>query len=196
MRGSNGITSITTALRDLWGGDSLLKPSPQAAMMVVTYAEHEAYMARQTTPTVHRPPGRGGSSSRGPPRKDAVSCWHCGKSGHVRQECRKLARELAARGDAVAPPAPGGDADAAETGYVAHESAHIVLSAVKGEEAQTLDTRVGDVILDIGATASIARAAWVATYVARLTTVARSNIRSIAASSIFTFCGGAKQHSR
>jgi len=81
-------------------------------------------------------------------------------------------------------------------GYVAHESAHIVLSAFKNEKAQTLDTRVGDVILDTGATASIAGAAWVAAYVARLTTVARSAIRSIAANSIFTFRGGAKQHSR
>jgi len=80
MRGSNGITPITTALRDLWGGASLLKSSPQAAMMVVTYAEHEAYIARQTAPTLHRPRGGGGGSSRGPPRKDAVRCWHCGKS--------------------------------------------------------------------------------------------------------------------
>jgi len=114
----------------------------------------------------------------------------------LHQECRKFARELAARGDSVAPPEPGGDADAAEMGYVAHESAHIVLSAFKKEKAQTLDTRVGDVILDTGATASIAGAAWVAAYVARLTTVARSAIRSIAANSIFTLRGGAKQHSR
>ena len=196
MRGSNGIISITTALRDLWGGNTLLQQSPQAAMMVVTFAEHAAYVARQTTPTVHLPPGGGGYCSRGPPRKDAASCWHCGKSGHVRQECRKLARELAGRGDVVAPPAPGGNADTAELGSVAHESAHIVHSEVKGVAAQTLDTRVGDVILDIGATASIAGAAWVAAFVARLTTVERSAIRSIVANSIFTFGGGAKQRSR
>jgi len=75
-RGRNGITPITTALRALSGGASLLKSSRQAAMMVVTYAEH---IARQTTPTLHRPRGGGGSSSRGPPRKDASSCRHCGK---------------------------------------------------------------------------------------------------------------------
>jgi len=51
----------------------------------------------------------------------------------LHQECGKLARELAARGDAVAPPEPGGDADAAGMGYVAHESAHIVLAAFEKE---------------------------------------------------------------
>eukprot|EP00170_Pyropia_yezoensis_P005264 contig_21434_g5278 len=46
---------------------------------------------------------------------------------------------------------------------------------------------------DIGATATIAKAAWVATYVAHLTAVGRTAIRSIEAAAVFTFRGGATQ---
>jgi len=52
---------------------------------------------------------------------------------------------------------------------------------------------VGHVILDIGATATIAGAAWVAAYVARLDSSSRAEIRSVDASAVCIFGGGASQ---
>jgi len=42
--------AVSTALRDLWGGVSVLQAAPGAVMMVVTCAEHQELAARQTTP--------------------------------------------------------------------------------------------------------------------------------------------------
>lgn len=183
----NAVTALNTAMRDLWGGDVPIKSSPHATMVALTCAEHKAYMARRTTPVitamsrcreVHRDP-----------RVDPAGCWHCGKTGHVRRECRKLAKETAARAGA-GPPAAGPPAN--EAGYVTQEMAHLVLVAC-GDSSKQLGSKTGDVILDIGATATIAGAAWVAAYVARLTAVERTAICSIEVATVFKFVWGATQ---
>ncbi|GAB0491154.1 hypothetical protein MMPV_002403 [Pyropia vietnamensis] len=65
--GADDMSAMTTALRDLWGGDAVLKASPNATMLVVTYAEHQAFLARRSAPAgppaaprndMYRPPGR------------------------------------------------------------------------------------------------------------------------------------------
>jgi len=83
--------AIATALRDLLGGEAVLESSPRAAMMVITYAQHQALTARQTTP---RPRPRG--SRRAPPKDGDLGCWHCGITGHIRRDCHtRLAGETA-----------------------------------------------------------------------------------------------------
>eukprot|EP00168_Porphyra_purpurea_P015443 TRINITY_DN4751_c0_g1_i2.p1 TRINITY_DN4751_c0_g1~~TRINITY_DN4751_c0_g1_i2.p1 ORF type:complete len:423 (+),score=91.40 TRINITY_DN4751_c0_g1_i2:529-1797(+) len=185
--GMNEVTALTTATRDLWGGDVPLKSSPHATMMVVTYAEHEAYMARRTTPW--SAPTIGRRDAHRAPKVDPAGCWHCGNTGHVCRECRKLAQETAAKKGA-APPAAGPHDN--EAGCVSQEIAHLVLVA-SGEAGKHLGAKTGDVIFDIGATATIAGAAWVAAYVARLMSVERTAIRSIEAAAVFTFGGGTTQ---
>lgn len=187
VNGMNEVTALTTAMRDLWGGAVLLKSSPHATMMVVTYTEHEAFMARQTTPSGANT-GGGGNAHR-TPKTDPAGCWHCGKTGHVRRECRTLAKETTAKAGARP---PGAHKPADEAGYVAQEVAHLVLVAIRGE-GNRLAAKVEDVILDIGATSTIASAVWVASYVARLTPVERTAIRSIEAAALFTFGGGSTQ---
>lgn len=186
--GADDMVALTTALRDLWGGSAAPKSSPDATMMVVTYAEHQAYLAQRTTPT--QPPAASGSDAYRPPRRDQVACWYCGKTGHVRRECRKLARDTAAKSP-TAPAAPLAH-PAAESGYVANETAHLVLVA-NGQDGPHLAAQPGDVILDIGATATIAGAAWISAYVARMTPTERTAIRSMEAAAVFTFGGGNTQ---
>lgn len=175
VKGLDEVAALNTAMSDLWGGDSTLAPSASAVMMCVTYGEHAAYMAaRRTKPAA--PGSAGGSSVHSAPKADPAGCWHCGKTGHVRRDCRKLAREkeqAAKTGDGD----KRKDTHADETGYVSHETAHIVLVANE-EEGKQLAAKAGDVILDIGATATIAGAAWIADYVAQLTPTERASIRS------------------
>lgn len=71
----------------------------------------------------------------------------------------------------------GKEASADEAGFVAQETAHLVLLAT-GAESTQLTPKVGDVILDIDTTATIASAARVSDYVAQLTPTERSTIRS------------------
>jgi len=179
--------AIATALRDLWGGKAVLKSSPGAAMMVITYAQHQALTARQTTP---RPRPRG---SRWAPTKDGdVECWHCGITGHIRRDCHKrLAKEKAqgAAGGVGGGNGPGGSpalADRADGGggeatYAVTHKCHLVLARAGGVNAFSEDP-VGHVILDIGATATFAGMAWVAAYVARLDSASRPENRSVDAS--------------
>ena len=74
IKGSETLNAVTVSLRDLWGGDASLKPSPDAAMMVATDGEHQAYMARRTTPD---PRSKGGAEVyRGPSKAtDPAGCW-------------------------------------------------------------------------------------------------------------------------
>lgn len=190
VNGIDEVTALTTALRDLWGGDVVLTPSPNAVMMAVTYAEHEAYMALRRT----KPPAAaaaGGSDVYRAPKADPASCWHCGKTGHIRRDCRKLSKEKEQAAKAAAE-AKITNAATNEAGYVTQEMAHLVLVA-NGDDGKTLAPKTGDVILDIGATATIAGAAWVAAYVARLTPSERADIRSSEALAVFTFGGGQTQ---
>lgn len=185
--GMNEVTALTTAMRDLWGGEVLLKSSPYATMMVITYAQHAAYMTRRTTP------GRKGASGSGDttraPKNDSAGCRHCGHTGQIRPDCRTLAKENAAKAGGTM---TGTGKPANEAGYIAEETAHLVLLA-NGEEAKRLAAKTGDVILNVGATATIAGAAWVASYVARVTPTERTAIRSIEAAAVFTFGGGHTQ---
>lgn len=86
----------------------------------------------------------------------------------------------------------GKEASADEAGFVAQETAHLVLLAT-GAESTQLTPKVGDVILDIDTTATIASAARVSDYVAQLTPTERSTIRSNEAAAVFTLGGGHKQ---
>lgn len=95
VNGMNSVTALTTAMRDLWVSDVPIKSSPHATMVVMTYEEHEAYMARRTAPGITAMSGRGEVYRA--PRVDPAGCWHCGKTGHVRRECRQLAKEAAAK---------------------------------------------------------------------------------------------------
>jgi len=167
-------------------------------MMVITYAQHQALTARQTTP---RPRPRG--SRRATPKDGDVGCWHCGITGHIRRDCHKrLADETAkgAVGGVGGGGGPGGppaaavraDGGGGEATYAVEHKCHLVLAAAGGANAFAEDP-VGHVILDIGATATIAGAAWVAAYVARLDSASRAEIRSVDASAVFTFGGGASQ---
>ena len=190
IKGSDTLNAITISLRDLWGGDATLKPSPDAAMMVVTYGEHQAYLARRTTPAP-RPKG-GAEVYRGPSKAaDPAGCWHCGKTGHIRRDCRKRAREAAAEGGSAAP-TDGSGAPPGEGAFVAQEVAHVVFAASPAAGEQ-MRARTGDVILDIGATATLAGAAWVASYVARLPPGTRARITSVVAAAVFTFGDGNTQ---
>lgn len=189
VNGADEVTALTTALRDLWGGDVMLTPSPNAVMMAVTYAEHKAYMALRRT----KPPASGTAGASDvyvAPKADPAGCWHCGKTGHVRRECRKLAKEKEQAAKAAASTKTTGTDS--ETGYVTQEMAHLVLVANE-KDGQSLAAKPGDVILDIGATATIAGAAWVAAYVAHLAPAERSAIRSTETDAVFTFGGGHKQ---
>ena len=191
--------AVSTALRDLWGGVSVLQAAPGAVMMVVTYAEHQALAARQTTP---RPRPRRLPRN---PKGDDVGCWHCGITGHVRRDCRKRLAEEAARSGA--PPGGGGassgagggmgdggggGSDGDEAAYAVRETCHLVLVATGGE-APSLAGPAGDVILDIGATATVAGAAWVAAYLALLSPVDQARVLSTRGLAVFTFGGGASQ---
>eukprot|EP00170_Pyropia_yezoensis_P006446 contig_26283_g6467 len=135
VNGLDEVAAMKTAMSDLWGGDTALDPSASAVMMCVTYGEHAAYMAvRRTRPALTATPG--GSGVHSGPKADPAGCWHCGKTGHVRRECRKLAKEKDAAARA------GGDdkrSDKAadESGYITQETAHLVLSAT-GEEGKQL----------------------------------------------------------
>lgn len=82
VNGMSEVTALTTAMRDLWEGDVPIKSSSHATMVVMTYAEHEAYMARRTTPAGAATGGRW--KAHRTPRADPAGCWHCGKTGHVR----------------------------------------------------------------------------------------------------------------
>jgi len=74
LRGKDTLNSLTMSLRDLWGGSAPLKPSPDAAMMVVTHGEHKAYVSRRSTPTTPRRSG-GGEVYRGPAKTaDPAGC--------------------------------------------------------------------------------------------------------------------------
>ncbi|OSX78708.1 hypothetical protein BU14_0103s0051 [Porphyra umbilicalis] len=190
LKGSDTLNAVTISLRDLWEGDATLKPSPDAAMMVVTYGEHQAYLARRTTPTP-RPKG-GAEVYRGSSKAaDPAGCWRCGKTGHIRRDCRKRAREAAAEGGS-APPTDGGGAPPGEGAFVAQEVAHVVFvaSPAAGEQMRA---RTGDVILDIGATATLAGAVWVASYMARLPPGSRARITFVEAAAVFTFGDGNSQ---
>jgi len=77
---------------------------------------------------------------------------------------------------------------------VAQEQAHLVFLA-DAANSNPLQARIGDVILDIGATSTIAGAAWVAAYTPRLPASTRSSITSVEAAAVFTFGGGNKQRS-
>lgn len=186
VEGMNEVTALTTAMRDLWGGEVLLKSSPNATM-VITYAQHEALLARRAAPGKR---GINGTTdtTRGQ-KNDSAGCWHCGNTGHVRRECRTLAKENAAKAGSAATRTAK---PANEAGYIAEETAHLVLIA-NGDEAKRLAAKTGDVILDVGATATIAGAAWVAAYVALLAPTERTAIRSIEAAAVFTFGGGHTQ---
>lgn len=186
VNGHDSLTSITAALRDLWGGHEVLKPSSDAAMMVVTYGEHQAYVDRRTTPTPPRP-----EAYRAPAKPDQVGCWYCGKNGHVRQHCRKRLRDEAKAAPPSAPPAPGAQPNNEEA-FVSQETVHLVLLA-DSNDGTGLQARVGEVILDIGATFTIAGAALVAAYVSRLSPYMRSLITSVEAAAVFTFGDGHTQ---
>lgn len=186
VKGHDSLRSITTALRDLWGGNTDLKPSSDAAMMVVTYGEHQAYVARRTTPTPPRT-----EVYRAPNKTNQTGCWYCGKSGHIHRDCRKRARDEAAAATRAAPSAASTQATDEEA-FVAQETAHLVLIA-DGKDTTGLMARTGDVILDIGATSTIAGAAWVAEYVCRLSPYMRSLITSVEAAAVFTFGDGQTQ---
>lgn len=178
---------VTTALRDLWGGNKALKPSADAAMMVVTYGEHQAYVTRRKMPTPPR-----SEVYRAPAKSDKAGCWYCGKNGHVCRDCRKRARDEANAGSAAAPPPPYGRPTISEDAFVSQETAHLVLFA-DGKDTSGLQARAGDVILDIGVTSTIAGAAWVADYFSRLSPYMRSTITSVDATAVFTFGGGQTQ---
>jgi len=190
IKGSDTLKAITISLRDLWGEDATLKPSSDAPMMVVTYGEHQAYLARRMTPA---PGPKGGAEVyRGPSKAaDPAGCWHCGKTGHIRRDCRKRAREAAAEGGS-APPTDGGGAPPGDGALVAQEVAHVVIAASPAAGEQ-MRARTGDVILDIGATATLAGTACVASYVARLPPGTRARINSVEAATVFTFGDGITQ---
>jgi len=190
IKGSDTLNAVTVSLRDLWGGDASLKPSPDAAMMIVTYGVHQAYMARRTTPA---PRSKGGAEVyRGPSKAaDPAGCWYCGKTGHIRRDCRKRAREAASEGGS-GPAKDGGGAPPDEGALVAQEVTHVVFAASPAAGAH-MRARTGDVILDIGATATRAGAAWVASYVARLPPGTRARITSVVAAAVFTFGDGNTQ---
>lgn len=185
--GMDAFTAFTTTMRDLWVGDALLTPSPNGTMMVVTYAQDEAYMARRTTPTGLS--GRAAACSHRGVMTDPAGCWHCGNTRHVRREGHKLAKETAALTGA---PVPGESDPTDAAGNVAHETAHLFLVATFQGGPQ-LHGNFGEVILDFVAAATIAGAAWVAAYEARLSPAERSAIRSIEAAAVFTFVGGTNQ---
>jgi len=190
IKGSDTLNAITLSLRDLWGRDVTLKPSPNAAVMVVTYGEYQTYLARRATPAP-RPKG-GAEVYRGLSKAaDPVGCWHCGKTGHIRRDCRKRAREADAEGGS-APPTDGGGAPPDQGAFVAQEVAHFVFagSPVAGEQMRA---RTGDVILDIGATATLAGAAWVASFVARLPPGTRARMSSVEAAAVFKIGDGNTQ---
>lgn len=70
------------------------------------------------------------------------------------------------------------------------EQDHVILSTDNGAQ---VPGRAGNEILDIGATASIAGAEWLAKYLARLPPYERTAIRTAQASAIITFGGGTQQ---
>jgi len=72
---------------------------------------------------------------------------------------------------------------------VAQEVAHVVYAASPAAGAQ-MRARTGDVILDIGATATLAGAEWVASYVARLPPGTRARIISVVEAAVFTLIDG------
>lgn len=186
--GAAGVNAMSTALRDLWGRGKI-GPSSAAVMVAMSHAEHQAFLARRHASTPKpRPAPR--TDTRTPALTDKPSCWYCGKPGHVERECRKKARESAARRVAPPPaPAPPAATDN-EAGVVNEEQVHVILSAADGVR---MAGRAGDVILDIGATATIAGAEWLAEYVALLPPSERTAISTTQASAVFTFGGGNQQ---
>jgi len=211
----NPEAAISVALRDLCGGVAPLKASADAVMMVVTYAQHEAYVARQTTPL--RPRLQAAVLPRLGTENPAV-CWYCSKKGHVASVGRKRMRDEAAtpKPRGVVPP-PGQDS-AAESAVVSRERVHLVTMtshvshATASEDVahervnlilsaddslgSCLPVSPGDVVLDIGATAAIAGTAWVSAFVARLPSAQRHGIVSEAADAVFKYGGGANQRER
>lgn len=155
-------------------------------MMVVTFGEHQAYVTRRTARTSPR-----SEVYCAPAKTDQAGCWYCGKSGHVRRDCRKRIRDEASSATPPVPP-PTNRPPTGEEAFVSHETAHLVLLA-EGKDATGLGARTGDVILDIGATSTIVGAAWVAAYVSRLPPYMRSMITSEEAAAVFTFGGGHTQ---
>jgi len=216
LRGNrNPEAAISVALRDLWGGGAPLRASADAVMMVVTYAQHEAYMARQTKPLRPRP------HSAVQPRlgtENPAVCWYCSKKGHIASVCRKRMRDEAAthKPRGVVPP-PGQDS-AAESAVVSRERVHLVtmtsrvspatapddvahervnlILAAHDSPRRCLAVSPGDVVLDIGATATIAGTAWVSAFVARLPSAQRHGIVSEAADAVFKYGGGATERAR
>ena len=190
LKGSDTLNAVTISLRDLWVEDATLNPSPEAAIIIVTYGEHQAYLARRTT-RASRPKG-GAEVYRGPSKAaDPKGYSHCGKTGHIRRHCRKRAIEAAADGGS-APPTDGGGAPPCEGAFVAWKVAHVVFTASPAAKEQITE-RTGDVIFDIGATATPAGAAWVASHVARLTPRTRVRITSVEAAAVLTFGDGNSQ---
>ena len=211
----NPEAAISVALRDLWGGGAPLTASADAVMMVVTYAQHEAYVARQTTPLRARAP------PPAPPRSGSDTqtvCWYCSKKGHIASVCRKRMRDEAStpqprfqagaprganEGEAVAVAreqalvvtiASVGSAVGDPAG-VSHEQVHLILTA-DGSPGRSLAVSPREFVLDIGATATIAGADWLSAFVARLPASQRRGILSEAADAVFTFGGGATQRAR
>lgn len=210
----NSETSISVALRDLWGGGMPLKASHDAFMMTIMYAQHAAYMARLTSPERPRGPGGCAPRSNDPP----IICWYCSKRGHSASACRKRIREGGiiptsppSPAGAAIPPAGHGVAAAAQAHAhltagqplsspavslnIAHERVHLIFTA-DGSPGRPLLAAPGEVVLDIGATATIAGMDWVRRYVARLPPAVRSSIHSEQAEALFTDGGGASQPTR
>jgi len=173
-------------------GSAPLKPSSDATMMVVTYGEHQAYALR-VLPTAPRYSG-GGAVYRGPDNTaDPAGSWYCSKTRRIRPDCRKRSKvEAAARGGKG--PVAGGQGHNNADAYVGQEQAPLVFLA-DATSSNSLQALIGDVILGIVATSTIAGAACVVAYTARLPASTRSAITSVDATAVFKFGGDNTQRS-
>lgn len=169
-------------------------PPPPVAMETVTLtaAEHTALLAA--------------AAERGP-----LVCWHCHKEGHVRFHCPDRQRPDAAARPPTPPLPRVAPAAAGQTGAVPRAgaaprqvllvSSMAALPSVSDEDNDTDGDHktasasvltaaahaVGDVIVDPGATATVAGVDWLRTYVQALSDDLRATVVTGQASVLFRF---------
>lgn len=162
------------------GGDMQFKHVSNTLMVLFPNKGRSggAALMTETVGNAASPSARGGANRRrtdtgmpsggAAPEGGVATCWYCSKNALVKNDCRLRARHLKERG--IVLPAEQSSKDAKDRADVIHR---VVLAGTTGTG---WNSPVGRLILDPGATATVADEAWAASFLAALPPLERAGV--------------------